>query len=142
MRQARFIRVAGSLIVLFGTAHLFLNIYVAILPLILEPGQLTRLMHALSGALGRIAVQEDRDPVILCIKITASALFITSGIGLISFKEWSRRLLFCLLGLRIIYGAVICVIFRYFYPHLAVIIAVGLFLYYYFTRPRVKEQFR
>ncbi len=92
--------------------------------------------------LGPIAVQEDRNIAILCVKITVSALFLTGGAGLMRFREWSRRLVLVLLALRIMYGTAVCVIKGFFHPHLAIIIAAGLFLFYYFTRPAVKAELK
>ena len=78
---------------------------------------------------------------ILCIKVAVSALFLSSGIGIINFKEWSRKLLFCLLSLRIIYALAICLICSLIHLHLGIILAVSLFLFYYLTRPKVTRVF-
>ena len=142
MQQQKFnIRLLGVIIIIFSSMHLFLNLYIMILPFILEPDKLQKLMQMLSQMFGPIAIQENRNIAVLCIKVTTSALFLSSAIGIIKFKEWSRKLLFSLLGLRIIYGLAICAIFNLFHPHLAIIIAVGLFLFYYLTRPKVKALF-
>ena len=143
MQQQRLnIKLLGFLIIIFSSIHLFLNLYIMILPFILTSREIQRLMQALSQMFGPIAIQEDRNIIVLSIKITASALFLSSAMGIIDFKEWSRKLLLSLLGLRIIYGLIICAIFNIFHPHLAIIIAVGLFLFYYLTRPKVREQFK
>jgi hypothetical protein len=143
MQQHRFnIRLLGTIIIISAAAHLFLNLYIIILPFILKPDELQKLMHMLSQMFGPIAIQENRNGIVLSIKVIASTLFLSSGIGVIKFKEWPRKLLFSLLGLRIIYGLTICVIFNIFHPHLAIIILIGLFLFYYLTRPAVREQFR
>ena len=136
------IRLLGAIIITAATTHLFLNLYIIILPFILEPDELQKLMQTLSQMFGPIAIQENRHGIVLSIKVMAGALFLSSGIGVIKFKEWSRKLLLSLLGLRVIYGFVICAIFNIFHPHLAIIIAVGLFFFYYFTRPSVCEEFR
>jgi len=136
------IRLLGITIILFAAMHLFLNLYIMILPFILKSDELQKVMHALSHTFGPIAIREDRNLAILCVKVSVSALFISSGIGVIKFKEWSRKLVFCLLGLRIIYGFTICTISNIFHPHLAIILAEGLFLFYYLTRPAVKGEFR
>lgn len=141
MQQKFNIKLLGGIIAIFASLHLFLNLYIMILPLILKSDEVQKLMQTLSGMFGPIAIQQDRNIFILCIKITVSALFLTSGIGVIKLKEWSRKLLFILLGLRILYGFVVCAGHERFHPHLAIIIAVGLFLFYYLTRPRAKDQF-
>jgi uncharacterized protein YjhX (UPF0386 family) len=112
------------------------------LPFILKSGEIQKLMHTLAQTFGPIAIQENRNIAVLSVKVTASTLFLTSGIGLIMFKEWARKLLFCILGLRIIYAFTICVIFNIFHPHFAIILAVGLFLFYYLTHPNVRQQFK
>jgi hypothetical protein len=140
-RQKFNIRLLSALIILFAAMHLFLNLYIMILPFILTSDELQKVMHILSQTFGPIAIREDRNFIILCVKVTASALFLSSGIGVIKFKEWSRKLLFCLLGLRILYGFTICIISNIFHPHLAIILTEGLFLFYYLTRPKVKQQF-
>lgn len=143
MLQQKFnIRLLGVIIIIFASVHLFLNLYIMILPSILKSDEIQKLMQTLSQTFGPIAIQKDRNIAILCIKVTVSALFLSSGIGMIKLKEWSRKLLICLLGLRIIYGLTICAIFNLLHPHLAIITAVGLFLFYYLTRPKVKVQFR
>jgi len=141
-RQKSTIRLLGTAIILFAAMHLFLNLYIMILPFILKSDELQKVMHALSRTFGPIAIREDRNFAILCVKVSASALFISSGIGVIKFKEWSRKLVFCLLGLRIIYGFAICAISNIFHPHLAIILAEGLSLFYYLTRPAVRGEFR
>ena len=140
-RQKIIIRLLGALITLLGAMHLFLNISILGSPSIIAPDELRNLMHALSRTFGPIAIREDRDLFILCIKITVSALFFTSGIGVITFQEWARKLLFCLLGARILYGITVCIAYHVFHPHLLLILLEGLLLFYYFTRPSVKQQF-
>jgi hypothetical protein len=140
MRKAN-IRLLGSLVALFASAHLYLNIYVVISRFIVPGGIMKELMHALSGAFGPIAIQEDMNPLILSVKITASSLFVMSGFGVIGLKEWARKLLFALLGLRIAYGCVICAAYRVLHPHLWLIIAEGAILYYYLGRRDAAERF-
>ena len=136
------IRLLGVIVIIFSAIHLLLNLYIIILPLILKPDELQKLMQMLSQMFGPIAIQQNRNGVVLSIKVITSALFLSSGIGIIKYKEWSRKLLLCLCGLRVIYGLTICVIFSLFHPHFAIILAVGLFLFYYLTRSKVKEQFK
>ena len=143
MRQEKFnIRLLGVLIVIFAAAHLFLNLYIITLPFILKLDELQKLIQILTRMFGPIAIREDMNTAMLFVKVIVSALFLSSGIGVIKFKEWSRKLLFCLLGLRIIYGSLICASYNIFHVHLLVMILTGLFLFYYFTRPKVKEQFK
>jgi len=141
-RQKLTIRLLGVFIILSAGAHLVLNLSIMILPFILTYDEIHQLMRALSQTFGPIAIREDMNLVILCVKVTFSALFLSAGIAVVRFKEWSRKLLFCLLGLRILYGSAICVSAHIFHPHLVIIFAEGLFLFYYLTRPKVKEQFR
>lgn len=141
-KQKFIIRLVGSVIIILGAMHLFLNLYIMILPFILKSNEVQKVMHALSDTFGPIAIREDRDLAILCVKVLVSSLFITGGIGIIKFKEWSRKLIFCLLGLRIIYGSAVCVLLNIFHPHLALIFAEGLLLFYFLTRPAVRGEFR
>lgn len=141
-RQKRTIRLLGITIILFAALHLFLNLSIMILPFVLKSDEVQKVMHALSRTFGPIAIREDRNLAIVCVKVAVSALFLSSGIGVIKFKEWSRKLVFCLLGARIIYGFTVCATLKIFHPHVAIILAEGLFLSYYLTRPAVRGEFR
>jgi len=142
MQQQKFyIRLIGILVIIFATIHLFLNLYIISLGFILKSNEIQKLMHTLAQTFGPIAIQENRNIAVLSIKVTASALFLTSGIGLIILKEWARKLLFCILGLRIIYALTICIILNIFHPHFAIILAVGLLLFYYLNLPSIKRVF-
>ena len=140
-KQATTIRLLAAVIVLSALFHLILNLYMAALPFILSCGEMEKTIDTLSRTLGPIAVQADRNPLILCVKVTASALFLTSGLGMLVLRAWSRRLLFLLLGLRIMYGTAICFIHNVLHPHLFVIIAAGLFLFYYLNRYEARRCF-
>ena len=143
MRQEKFnIRLLGAIIIIFAAMHLLLSLYVIILPFILKPDELQKLIQMLSQKFGPIAIREDMNMGMLFVKVIVSSLFLSSGIGIIKFREWSRKLFFCLLGLRIIYGSVICASHNIFHLHLLIMILTGLFLFYYFTRPNIKEQFK
>ena len=142
MQQQRLnIKLLGFLIAIFAVTHLFLNLYLVILPSILGPNEVRKIVQTLSRMFGPIAIREDMNMAMLSVKIMVSTLFLSSAIGLIRFKEWSRRLLFCLLAARILYGLVICISYSTFLMHAVIIILVGLFLFYYLTRPGIKEQF-
>ena len=140
-RQKLTLKLLGITVILFTSFHLLLNIYVSVISLFLQPDEVGRVMGRLVQALGPIAVQEDRNPAILAVKVTVSALFLMSGIGIFLRKEIFRKLLFFLLAARICYGVAISII-RYPHPHLAIIIAVGIILFYYLSRAKVKAQFR
>jgi len=141
LRQKFTIRLLGVLIILSGAAHLFLNLSIMILSFIQTHDELQKVMHVLSQTFGPIAIREDMNLVILCVKVAVSALFLSAGIAVVRFKEWSRKLLFCLLGLRFLYGSAVCFSYRIFHPHLAIIFTEGVVLFYYLTRHKVKEQF-
>lgn len=136
------IKFIGFLIMIFAATHLFLNLYVISLPFILKPDKLQKLIQMLTRAFGPIAIREDMNMAMLFVKVMVSALFLSSGIGIMKFKGWARKLLFLLLIMRIIYGSAICAGYNVFHAHLLIMIVVGLFLFYYFTRPKIKEQFR
>ncbi len=136
------IKLLGIIITILSAVQLFSNLYIMILPLILKPDESQRIIQMLSRMFGPIVVQANMSIVVLSIKAIFSGLFLSSGIGIIKFKEWSRKLLFCLLGIRIIYGLKTCVISKVFHPHFVLILMVSLFLFYFLTRPKVKEQFK
>jgi len=136
------IKILGGVIAIFAAMHLFLNIYIVFAPLMLSPGELEKLMRTLSRLFGPIAIQQDRNGIILAVKLTVSALFLTGGIGITMFKKWARGLVICLLALRALYGTVVCVVLGILHPHLAIIVGAGSFLSYYFTRPGINKLFR
>lgn len=140
-RQVFVIRSLGAAIALFGTTHMLLNIFVIGAPFFIERSEMVSMMRTLANIFGPIAIREDMNTVMLCIKVTVSALFLTSGIGIIKYKEWARKLLFLLLSLRLVAGAVICVFFATFYLHMAYIIIEFLLLVYCFTRPQIRTRF-
>ncbi len=140
-RQKFNIRALGVLVIIFSSMHLLLNLCIIALPFILTSGEMQKFMHTLCRMFGPIAIQEDRNIAVLSIKVTASALFLASGIGMVKLKKWSRILLCSILALRIIYAFTVCLILNIFHPHFAIILAVGLFLFYYLSRAGVREQF-
>jgi hypothetical protein len=103
--------------------------------------QSQELIQKLSGIFGPIAIREDMNMAMLFVKVAVSALFLSSAVGMIRFREWSRKLLFCLLGMRIAYGAVICYTYNILHPHLFIMILTGVFLFYYLTRRNIKREF-
>jgi hypothetical protein len=131
----------GIAIITFALLHLILNLYISILPCIVKSDELKNVMKTLSDTFGQIAVREDRDPAILCVKISVSALFFCAGIGITELKEWSRKLLFCLLEARIVYGLIICVTLSVLHLHMIAILMESLILFCYFNLPNVRKQF-
>jgi len=136
------VKLLGILIAIFSAFQMFSNLYIIILPHILKPNELEKLLQMLSRMFGPIVIQESMNIATLSIKAIFSALFLSSAIGMIKFKEWSRKLLFCLLGIRIIYGLKTCIISKILHPSFMLILVVSIFLFYYLTRPKVKEQFK
>jgi hypothetical protein len=135
------LKLLGTAVMFFAACHLVINIYVAAMPLFAGRAEIQVMMRSLVRVFGPIAIQENRDPAILTVKITTSLLFLLSGAGIFLCKEVFRRLLLFLLVARIMYGATVSIV-RYLHPHLWIIIAVGVILFYYLTRPGVKAQFK
>lgn len=140
-RQNLIIRSLGALVALFGSTHLALNTLVTAGSFLIAHDKMVEAMRYLADIFGPIAIREDMNTPMLLIKITVSALFLASGIGIMRRKEWARRLLFVLLGLRLAAGIVICAVFARLYTHMVIIAIEWMLLTYYFTRPRVKSFF-
>ena len=80
------IRLLGALIVIFAATHLFLNLCIISLPFILKPDELRELMRGLSQTFGPIAIQENRNGIVLSIKVMAS-LFLFYYLTRLKVKE-------------------------------------------------------
>lgn len=140
-RETYLIKTLGVLLALSGATHLLLNLFALTAPLFIPHVRMADIMHSLANIFGPIAIREDMNVPMLCVKVTVSALFLTGGMGIFNYREWARRLLFFLLGLRLIAGSVICVFFATFYTHMALIAIEFILLTYYFTRPQVRAHF-
>lgn len=131
----------GFVVIALGAAHLVLNLSIMFLPFAVASEKLQKIMAALCSVFGPIAIREDRHFLILCVKVLVSASFLTGGIGVVRLKEWGRKLLFLLLGLRILYALAVSLGLNIFHLHFVFIIGEGLFFFIYFTRPNVKKHF-
>ncbi|MBP7056769.1 MAG: hypothetical protein KBB52_07945 [Candidatus Omnitrophica bacterium] len=135
------IKAAGTGVIIFALAHLFLNLYIVMSYFMTTPEEFRRIILRLSAALGPIATPPDMDIPIFFIKVLVSAGFFASGVGLLAKRDWARRSVMVLISLRLIYAAFICVFYGAVYMHFWIISIEAVVLTYYLNRPGVREIF-
>jgi hypothetical protein len=135
------VKISGAAIIFFAVIHLCLNAHIMAAHFTLDSEKVRNFLTAMAHFLGPIAIPEDMGASMFFIKVLASLLFIVSGLGLMSFKEWARRSVLMFLALRLAYGIFICAHYRALHPHLGLILSELILLTYYLTRPAVKAVF-